>query len=148
MPLAFNAFSAGAVVSLADQGKQYILRGSGRIHPLAGNRLHALAGISSPPQPRAALTIQRIGNPLNLTQHGVIEWYNLAIVTHLRTHIEDFLQCAFANQLMVFGIFCHYHRHPATLEIKRNLINFCQRLASERADSSSVPSSTAVSSRF
>lgn len=25
---------------------------------------------------------------------------------------------------MVLGIFCHYHRHPATLEIKRNLIDF------------------------
>ena len=28
------------------------------------------------------------------------------------------------RQLMVLGIFCHYHRHPATLEIKRNLIDF------------------------
>ena len=78
---------------LADQGKQYILEDQvGFIRPLviSFTRWQVFRRHRNHAQP---LTIQRISNPLNLTQHDVIERHNLAIVTHLRTHIEDFLQC-------------------------------------------------------
>ena len=72
------------------------------------------------PQP---LSVQVIGDAPDAAQHGVIQRHDVAVIAHLRRHVQDLLQRPFADQLMDICLLAHHHRHPAALEIERDLIH-------------------------